>query len=71
MFGREINYLIQVSLSIVHYKKCPDTDHTEISLSGQFKLEPNLHWSQFGVLLEFSDALPCHVFMRVLPGDEC
>ena len=49
MFGMESHYLIQVSLSIVHYKKCPDTDHTEISLSGQFKLEPNLHWSQLGV----------------------
>ena len=49
MFGRESHYLIQVSLSIVHYKKCPDTDHTEISLSGQFKLEPNLQLSQFGV----------------------
>ena len=53
MFGMESHYLpIQVSLSIVLkkiYKKCPDTDHTEISLGGQFKLEPNLHWSQLGV----------------------
>ena len=53
VFGIESHYLpFQVSLSIVHKKidkKCPDTDHTEISLSGQFKLEPNLHWSQLGV----------------------
>ena len=53
MFGMESHYLpFQVSLSIVHKKidkKCPDTDHTEISLSGQFKLEPNLYWSQLGV----------------------
>ena len=37
VFGMERHYLaIQVSLSIVHkkiYKKCPDTDHTEISLT--------------------------------------
>ena len=53
VFGMESHYLpFQVSLSIVHKKidkKCPDTDHTEISLSGQFKLEPNLNWSQLGV----------------------
>ena len=36
-------------------KKFPDTDHTEISLRGQFKLEPNLHWSPLGVQLEFLD----------------
>ena len=42
----------QVSLSTVHKeicKKCPDTDHTEISLSGQFKFESNTHWSPLRV----------------------
>ena len=27
------------------YKLCPDTDHPEISLGGQFKFEPHPHWS--------------------------
>ena len=53
VFGMESHYLpIQVSLSIVHKKidqKRPYTDHTEISLTGQFKLEPHLHWSPLGV----------------------
>ena len=72
MFGMERHYLpIQVSLSIVHkkiYKKCPDTDHTEISLTGQFKLEPHLYCSPLGVLLEFSDEHPCRIYMRVPPS---
>ena len=37
---------VQVSLGAVHkeiYKKCRDTDHTEISFTGQFKLEPHPH----------------------------
>ena len=72
VFGMERHYLpIQVSLSIVHkkiYKKCPDTDHTEISLTGQFKLEPHLHWSPLGVLLEFSNEHPCRIYMRVPPS---
>ena len=50
------------------YKKCPDTDHTEISLTGQFKLEPHLHWSPLGVLLEFFDEHPCRIYMRVPPS---
>ena len=78
VFGMDMHYLpIQVSLSIVHkkiYKKCPYTDHTEISLTGQFKLEPHLHWSPLGISLEFSDEHPCCVYMRVPPppppGDE-
>ena len=32
-----------------NYKKCPDTDQTEISLRGQFKLEPHTHLSRFGI----------------------
>ena len=40
------------------YKKCPVTDHTEISLRGQFKLAPHLRWSPLGVLFEFSDEYP-------------
>ena len=32
-------------------KKGPDTDHTEISLGGQFKLEPHPHWSPVGLSL--------------------
>ena len=53
VFGMDSHYLpIQVSLSTVHkeiYKTCPNTDHTEISLRGQFKLEPHPHWSPLGV----------------------
>ena len=30
-------------------KNCSDTDHTEISLRGQFKLEPQQQWSLLGV----------------------
>ena len=39
---------IEVSLSTTHkeiYKNCRDTDHTEIFLGGQFKLEQHPHWS--------------------------
>ena len=32
-------------LCIKKFIKCPDTDHTEISLRGQFKLEAHPHWS--------------------------
>ena len=49
--GKLLYLPIQVSLSTVHkeiYKKCPDTDHTEISLRGQFKLEQHPHWSPVG-----------------------
>ena len=35
------------------YKKCPDIDHTEISLRGQFKLEPHPHWCRLGVWGKF------------------
>ena len=52
---------IQVSLSTVHketYKKCPNTDHTEISLGGQLELEPHLHWSPLGVNLYFRTGIP-------------
>ena len=39
------NLFIEVSLSVLKeiYKKCPDADHTEIYLRGQFKPQP--HWS--------------------------
>ena len=47
------------------YKKCPVTDHAEISLRGQFKLEPHLRWSPLGVLFEFSDEHPRHFYMGV------
>ena len=39
-------------LSTVHkkkYKKCPDTDHTEISLRGQLKVQTHPHWCPLGV----------------------
>ena len=54
VFGMESLYLpTQVSFSTVHkkknYKKCPDTDQTEISLRGQLKLEPHPHLSPFGI----------------------
>ena len=51
--GKSQYLLIQFSLSTaMHkeiYKICPDTDHTEISLWGQFKLEPHSHWSPLEV----------------------
>ena len=49
--GKLLYLPIQVSLSTVHkeiYKKCPDTDHTEIFRRGQFKLEQHPHWSPVG-----------------------
>ena len=62
---------IQVSLSTVHkeiYKKCPDTDYTEISLGGQLKLEPHLHWSPLGVNFYFRPSIPV-TFMWGSPRD--
>ena len=51
--GKSLYLPIQLSLSIaMHkeiYKICPDTDHIEISLRGQFKLEPHPQWSPLGV----------------------
>ena len=52
--GMETYYIlpIQVSLSTVHNeisKKCPATDHREITLRGHFKLKPHPHWSPLGV----------------------
>ena len=55
VFGMESYYIslpIQVSLSTADKeinKNCPDTDHTEIFLKGQFKLEPHPHWSPLEV----------------------
>ena len=37
-------------------------------LGRQFKLEPNPHWSPFGVKFEFSGEHPRHFYMRVPPG---
>ena len=54
-FGIESYYIslpIQVSPSTGDkeiYKNCPGTDHTEIFLKDQFKLEPHPHWSPLGV----------------------
>ena len=42
--GKLLYLSIKVSLSTVFkelYKKCPDTDHTEIFPKGQFKPEPH------------------------------
>ena len=42
---------LRVSLSTARkeiYKKNALSDHTEISLRGQFKLEPHPHWSPLG-----------------------
>ena len=40
-------------------KKCADTDLTEISLSGQFKLEPHPHWSPlWGLIWIFRQSIP-------------
>ena len=50
--GKSLYLLTQVSFSTLHkkiYKKGPDADQTEISLRGQFKLEPHPHWSPFGI----------------------
>ena len=55
VFGMESYYIslpIQVSLSTADkeiYKNFPGTDHTEIFLKGQFKLELHPHWSPLGV----------------------
>ena len=54
VFGMETYYTlpIQVSLSTVHNeipKKCPATDHREITLRGHFKLKPHPQWSPLGV----------------------
>jgi len=56
-----ISLPIQVSLSTADeeiYKYCPDTDHTEIFLNGQFKLELHQHWSPLGVSFEFLPSIP-------------
>ena len=50
VFGMESYYISPFRYRLVlcrkeSYKKCPDTDHTKISLRGQFKLEPHPHWS--------------------------
>ena len=51
VFGMESYYrkLFAHSGVKVIYKKCCDTDHTEISFRGQFKLESHPHWSPLGV----------------------
>ena len=50
VFGMECYYICPFRYRLVLCikkvtKKCPDTDHTKISLRGQFKLEPHPHWS--------------------------
>ena len=49
LFGMESYYICpfryRLVLCIKKFIKCPDTDHTEISLRGQFKLEAHPHWS--------------------------
>ena len=50
--GKWLNILIQVFLRAVHKEICKkgsDTDLTEISFKGQFKLEPHPHWPPSGV----------------------
>ena len=55
VFGMESHYICPFRYRLVLWrikkftKKCPDTDYTEISLRGQFKLEPHPHWSPLGV----------------------
>ena len=55
VFGMESHYIYPPRYRSVpcikkkKYKKCPDTDQTEISLRGQFKLEPHPHLSPFGI----------------------
>ena len=47
--------------SLYIYKKCPDTDHTEISLR-----QP--HWSPLGFHLNFPMSIPCQFYVGVSPG---
>ena len=51
--GRKSLYLpIQLSLSTVHneiYQNCLDSDQTEISLRGLFKLEPHPHYTHISL----------------------
>ena len=68
--GKSLFCPIQVSLRTLrkeNYKNCPDTDHTEISSRGQFKLEPHPPSSLLGISFKFSDELPRHFYMRVSP----
>ena len=51
------------------YKKCPDPDHTEISLGGQFKLESHPRWSLPEVFnLNFPTSIPVTFNMGVPPA---
>ena len=62
--GKSLYLPIQVSLRTVRkeiYKKCRNTDHTEISLRDQFKLDPHPHWSPLG------DEHPRHFYMEAPP----
>ena len=45
MFGMESYYSCPYRYRKEIYKKCPNTDHTEIPLKGWVKLEPHPHWS--------------------------
>ena len=69
VFGMESHYICPFRYRLVlcikklMYKKHPDTNHAEISLRAQFKLEPHPHWSPLGVWFEFSDEHPRQFYM--------
>ena len=65
--GKSTYLPIQVSLIAVH-KNCPDTNHTVISLRGQFNFEPHPHWSPLRIQCEFSDEHPRQFYVGVSPG---
>ena len=61
--GKSLHLPIQVSLRAARkeiYRKCRDTDHTEISFGGQFQLEPHPK-----VSFSFSDEQPRHFYVGV------
>ena len=69
VFGMESRYIDPFRYRLVLcLKEFTKNDHTEISLRGQFKLEPHLRWPPLGVLFEFSDEHPRHFYMGVSPG---
>ena len=64
--GKSLHLPIQVSLRAVRkeiYRKCRDTDHTEISFGGHFQLEPHPNWPSSN--FSFSDEHPRHFYVRV------
>ena len=72
MFGMESHYICPLSLSTVHYeiyKKCPDTNHTEISLKGQLSLSHTHIGLPYGFNLNFLMSIPDTFIWESPPGN--